>query len=307
MTEYLNETDLNGDELFRRLVSNADELNKSYNRIINPDYNVITIDTNPTNKTIVQVYTEDFGAGLGDFIRGCITLAQCAKHFNVNYHISLEQHPISNYLKNKEDVPEELSSLNKEFYKCGSCDNGYTYLYRVLSQFMKSDDKTIFIQTNMGYILNFVTYDIKEYINNCFSFKDEYYEIALQYTSQFKQYTVLHIRCEDHYIFGEYKDDNLMNNISNLKLDKNTIVMANNYSLKKAVCEMLGGYFIDKEAGHSNLIGYCPELYLTIIEYIILTKSTRNICFSYYQHGSGFSEHPSVLNNVPYQVTFIHK
>ena len=304
MSEYLNENEWNDVEMFRLLVNNENDLKITYNRIINPDYNTMTIDSNPIDKTIVQVYNTKFGCGFGDFIRGCITLAQCAKHFNVKFHISMEEHPISNYLKNQDYILKELSPINKKIIRCCS---GCKDLYKLLSEFVKSDDKVIFVQSNLGYLVNFVTSDIKEYINNRLTFKDEYYETALEYTSQFEQYTVLHIRCFDHYIFGEYKDDNIMNKIEDLKLDTNTIVMANNYSLKKLVAETYGFYFIDKHPGHSDISYYCPELYLTVIEYIILSKSTRNVCFSYYKHGSGFSEHPSVLHNIPYQVTYVTK
>lgn len=302
MSECLNENELPDDELFRLLIENEDYVRDVSNRIIFPDYNVITIDSIPGDKTIIHVYNSCYGAGLGDFLRGSIILAQCAKHFNLNFHISIEQHPILNYMKNQEVVLEELSPLNKKIHRC---TRDCKHLYQVLSQFMNSSDKTIFIQCNLSYLIKFVTPDIKNYINNRFDFKDEYYDSALQYTSQFKQYTVLHIRCLDHHIFGDYKDDNLIDKIANLKLDKNTIVMASNYSVKKSISEMFGYYFIDKEAGHSDLSYYCPELYLTVIEYIILSKSVRNVCFSYYKHGSGFSEHSSVLNNIPYQVMFV--
>jgi len=258
MSEWYDE-----DELFTLLVTNEKNILNTPNRIITPDYSDIWIYNKPIDKTIVHVYNRNFGCGLGDFIRGSITLSQCAKHFNVKFHISFSSHPISTYLKDEGMEDEELSPENKEIHRC---DTGYQYLYQLLSQFVVSEDKTIFIQSNLMYPVTFVTPEIKAYINKCFTFKDEYYNTVLSIISQFEQYSVIHIRCVDHYIFGEYKDDNLMEKIASLNLDKNTIVMANNYSLKKSISETFGFYFIDKEAGHSDFKNYCPELYLTIIE-----------------------------------------
>ena len=49
------------------------------------------------------------------------------------------------------------------------------------------------------------------------------------------------------------------------------------------------------------------ELESTILEYIILSKSSNIVCFSYYGHGSGFSEQCAVLNNIPYMVIYLYK
>lgn len=70
--------------------------------------------------------------------------------------------------------------------------------------------------------------------------------------------------------------------------------------------KMFGFHFIDKPTIHVSNSKILPdELETTIIEYIILSKSSHNYCISYYNHGSGFSEHCSILNNIPYTLYII--
>lgn len=56
---------------------------------------------------------------------------------------------------------------------------------------------------------------------------------------------------------------------------------------------------------HTDHIYDVNELESTIIDYIILSKSSHTYCISFYHHGSGFSEHCSVLNNIPYTLTYL--
>jgi hypothetical protein len=77
--------------------------------------------------------------------------------------------------------------------------------------------------------------------------------------------------------------------------------MSNNFSIKKKINKLFGFHYIDNMPFHicnkSN-----EDLESTIIDYIILSKSSYTYCFSFYSHGSGFSEQCSVLNNIPYKL-----
>ena len=79
--------------------------------------------------------------------------------------------------------------------------------------------------------------------------------------------------------------------------------MSNNYELKKKLNNIFGFYFIDNKACHSANsanISNNTDLESTIIDYIILSNSSKTFCISYYNNCSGFSKHCSVLNNIPY-------
>ena len=155
------------------------------------------------------------------------------------------------------------------------------------------------------YNINIVTSDIQNYINSCFKFKQFYYD-EVNKLFNLTNYNVLHIRCNDDCFNCDFNDISLITKIQILKLNKNTIVISNNYSLKQKLNKLFGFYFINSKAVHTaNSSNNLNDLYTTIIEYIVLSKSSRTYCFSYYNHGSGFSEQCSVLNNIPYIIFYI--
>jgi hypothetical protein len=153
--------------------------------------------------------------------------------------------------------------------------------------------------------MNLVSDDIKNYINSTIKFKQIYYD-KVNELFNLKKYNVLHIRCTDDNFNTDFEDNNLLTEIIKLQLSGNTIVLSNNYKLKQKINKLFGFYFIDAKSLHtaSTNINY-TDLESTIIEYIILSNSSNTYCFSYYHHGSGFSEQCSVLNNIPYSVIFL--
>lgn len=268
--------------------------------IINNDYGVFDSlnklnDDLTQDKTIVHVLNCNYCSGLGDFIRGSITVAQLAKHFNIKFQLTLQHNPISNYIIHYENSPPVDKYIHRP-------ELNFTWLYNIINDFMKTDDKIIYVQACSWYVSKYITPDIMDYMKTRFTFKDECHQAVLPHISQFKYYNVIQIRCMDKHFNKHYYDDNLIEKISELNLENNTIVMSSNYNLKKLISKMFGFYFIDKEPGHSDVTTKFWELDLTVTEFLILSKSSRIVCFSCYNHGSGFSEMPSVLNSIPYEV-----
>jgi hypothetical protein len=256
------------------------------------------------NKTIVSVL--DYSNGIGDFLRGSILLAQYANHYNINFKMDVSKHNIFEYLDIEPDVlftppnknsEVELNTLPHNFVNIDS-----SIINSHIINFINSDKEIDYITTNWYYNFEFLTENIKSYINSIFKFKQKYYDISKKLFNLDK-YAVLHIRCSDEHFDTEFEDNNLLLTIMKLQLPPNTIVMSNNYSLKIKLNARFGFYFIDKPSVHTanKEIDY-NKLESTVIDYIILSKSSYTYCISYYGHGSGFSEHCSVLNNVPYSV-----
>lgn len=138
-------------------------------------------------------------------------------------------------------------------------------------------------------------------------FKQKYYD-KVNKLFDFNKTQVLHIRCTDDNFNTVFNDEQLINKIKSINLPKNTIIISNNYSIKVRMNKMFGFQFIDKPTIHvANSKILADELESTIIEYIILSKSSHNYCISYYNHGSGFSEQCSILNNIPYTLYIINQ
>jgi hypothetical protein len=272
-------------------------------RCITPTYNMIDlhndINTNMNcDKTIVHVYDYNL-FGFGDYLRGSILLAQYAKTFNINFKMDVSRHNMSKCLINETKILSTKEKI-KEFHYIGK-ENNDNILYLFINNFINSNETTLYLSTNFFYNINLVTDDIKNYINSFLIFKQEYYDITKELFN-LQNYNVLHIRCTDDNFNTDFEDNYLLTEIIKLQLNYNTIIISNNYTLKKKINKLFGFYFIDKQACHTAKINDYTELELTIIEYIILSKSSNTYCISYYHHGSGFSEQCSVLHNIPYNI-----
>jgi len=267
-----------------------------------PQVNIPQSDINDLgNKTIIHVL--DYSSGFGDFLRGSILLAEYAKHLNIQIKLNTSRHILSKYLENEiEEIP---STENVNIIQITK--NPENRLLPLFENFIKSNSDNIYLATNYLYDKNLVTQEIKDFINYSLKFKQEYYDKANMLFS-LKKYIVLHIRCKDDKFESDIDDhdyDKLLCEIIKLQLNNDTIVISNNYPLKKKLHSLFGFHYIDNMAIHSAKVNDYRNLESTILDYIILSKSHRTYCFSYYSHGSGFSEQCSILHNIPYSVIFV--
>jgi hypothetical protein len=281
---------------------------KIQKRIIMPTNNLIDLHNNINsnvnyNKTIVHVL--DNSNGFGDFLRGSILLAQYAKYFNINFKMDVSRHAISKCLTNETEVLFANAKIHLITYHTTNESKSHINLYSIIEQFINSNEENLYITTNLFYNKDIVSQDIKDYINSFLKFKQQYYNIV-ENLFNLKKYNVVHIRCLDTNFNTDFGNDTyLFSEIIKLQLTPDTIIISNNYGLKIKLNKLFGFHFIDKHTYHSGKINDYTELETTIIEYIILSNSSHTNCFSYYHHGSGFSEQCSVLNNIPYSVIFL--
>ena len=259
----------------------------------------LKLNNGTSNKTIIHVLSKN--GGFGDFLRGSILLAQCAKEYNINFKIDTSNSQFSKCLEIPSLHVNNYPSIKRLHFNGG--DNDYE-LEQVLNDFIKSDDKILTISTNLFYNKFLVSQDIKKYINSVFTFKQEYYTRAINLV-EFDKYNVLHIRCNDIYFDKEFESDKLIVEIIKLQLGKNTVVISNNYSIKKYIHKLFGFHILDNFASHTGNVDNFTDFESTLIDYIILSRSQSTYAFSFYHHGSGFSEQCSVLNDIPYKVVYL--
>jgi hypothetical protein len=256
------------------------------------DFNKIQLNDTLSSKAIINVLDKSYG--LGDFLRGSIALAQYAKKYNILFKMDISHHPISNYIENIIDLYSDkrlFVSHNPSFQKQER---------KIINDFINLNQENLYITTNIWYYRDYVSDDIKKYIKSFFTFKPKYYEMASKLT-QMDNYNVLHIRCPDEYFNGIFNSDTLLSEIIKLQLSSNTIVISNNYSIKLKINKLFGFRFIDTISVHTADKNE-NNLDSTIVDYIILSRSSYTYCFSVYEHGSGFSEQCSILHNIPYKL-----
>lgn len=253
------------------------------------------------DKTICSVYC-DSTYGIGDFLRGSIQLAQYAKYYKIKFKIDITNHNISKYVDIVDNV--NVYSRDKKIYVLSTNEN-INVLHSLLKNFLNSNDSIIYIISTSFYNITLVTPDIKEYINYAFTFKQKFYDKVNKLIT-FNNTKVLHIRCTDENFSTNFNDSQLINKIRSMDLPRDTIIISNNYSIKLKLNGLFGFQFINEKSTHiANAKNVNGEFDSTIIEYIILSKSSHTYCISYYEHGSGFSEQCSMLNNVPYNLYII--
>jgi len=247
------------------------------------------------NKKIYHILNHYYG--FGDYLRGTIFLYQNAEKHNLDIQLYVANHVINKFLENEQDI---FNFKNVQLFLVS--DNKQNVFDLLITDFINSSEQHLYITTNYLYIKNCITDNTKKCINEFFKFKQKYYDIAREIIKT-DTYNILHIRCHDNCFDVDFHSDKLLVEILKLNLDENTLVISNNYSIKKKLNKLFGFKIIENKSVHfANKKNDYNDLESTIIDYILLSKSSSTYCISFYGHGSGFSEQCSVLHNVPYKL-----
>jgi len=257
-------------------------------------------------KTVINVYTkyiypENYDIkmiltpGLGDFIRGTITLLKLSKEMGFNVLVDLRYNPISKFLKPQnidklylEKVDENLDNIKFFFY----LNNLKNYLKELLEQ---NDIITIHTNAIIKPDVNDNFYDInekndslsedeKKFIKNTFTPNDELKNyIDEKMINLPKNYEITHFRLGDEYSFQSNNiPENLLDNFEQLfknNYNKNTVLLSDNKYFKNYIKSKYPVYIIDNNIEHignlnngiNNIINskYCwgdPELYIKFLD-----------------------------------------
>jgi hypothetical protein len=224
--------------------------------------NVYTKYIKPENYDIKMILTP----GLGDFIRGTITLLKLSKEMGFNVLVDLRYNPVSKFLKPQdidklylEKVDENLDNIKFLFY----LNNLKNYLKESLEQ---NDIVTIhtnaIIKSNVNdnfYDINIkndaLSEDEKNFIKNILIPNDELKKyIDEKIINIPENYEIIHFRLGDEYSFQS-------NNIPEKKLvkfeelfknnyNKNTILLSDNKYFKNYIKSKYDVYIINNDIEH---------------------------------------------------------
>jgi hypothetical protein len=257
-------------------------------------------------KTVINVYTkyiypENYDIkmiltpGLGDFIRGTITLLKLSKEMGFNVLVDLRYNPISKFLKPQnidklylEKVDENLDNLNFFFY----LNNLKNYLKESLEQndiialhtnaIIKQNVNDNFYDVNIKN--DTLSEDEKYFIKNIFTPNDELKNyIDEKMINLPKNYEITHFRLGDEYSFQSNNiPENLLDKFEELFLNnynENTLLVSDNKYFKNYIKSKYPVYITDNNIEHignlnngiNNIINskYCwgdPELYIKFLD-----------------------------------------
>jgi hypothetical protein len=280
-------------------------------------------------KKIVNVYqfhyTNGKANGLGDFLRGCLCLLQISTIIGLEFDVDFENHPISKFLmENKEKYNIKYNEIA-----------WYTNPNDVhLGRKIKEDDFIIFFKDSTNYLNNINIYDENIYtmflsfpLNPKISNKHKNImreklepndnmknNIALRFFKLDlieKQYSIIHIRCGDDYLYsqGSIINQGYLNKIysiinKSISVDKSKILLlSDNNALKILLKSKYPNLIVQlKKITHLGCDNNSSDsdIMYTMLDFYMIRSASKIIAITRYPQGSGFSKWCSVIYDVPY-------
>jgi len=277
-------------------------------------------------KTVINVYTKNIKyenhdtnmssstCGLGDFIRGTITLLKLSKELEFDVLVDLRYNPISNFLKKQdinnlylEEIDKNLDNL-KFFFNVNNLKN---YIIESLKT-----SNIILLHTNSiinedKIYNNNIKNDIlseyeKKFIKNIFSPNDElkkYINIHIENIPI--NYNIIHFRLGDHYSFESNSiPENILfkfEELFKLNYTENTVLISDNKYFKNYIKSKYNIHIIDNDIEHIGFLhnNNIEGIKGSLLDFFIQSNSKQIKTFTVYNWISGFIYWNSVIYDIP--------
>jgi hypothetical protein len=231
--------------------------------------------------------------GIGDIIRGMIRSYQLAEQYNATFHIDIQMHPISHYLKPVVHPYMEEVMLKK--------DN---------IPFIWSQDMEHYIQSTNG-IICFLTnahFNEQQHVStNCKQFIRSIFEPTSAFQSYINSfslpshYVVYHYRFGDGELVTEQQSNYssfILHLQQHLRTDVVGILLSDSTSFKDAIRKSAISITVfDTNVAH---IGYHNDIQDTLFEFFVLSNASHIYTHSNYSWVSGFVKASHFIFDVPY-------
>jgi hypothetical protein len=251
---------------------------------------------NAWSREAIDIRTgEKASPGLGDLIMGSLCLLNFCRKNNYNYIVDTHLHPISPFLKNtRTEYSDYIDSMKDEI-------KFFNHFYGIEEYIQNSKDEIIVLHTNEFYREN-VPDDYKEFIQHVMEPTDDIVNDINETMKLLPEnFSVLHFRLGDRILIDHYVDKDLpfYLEMARKHQEENMIIMSDFHNFKKIVNQHLGMAFIDTLCAHYGVHNDYDILRATIVEFYILTKSTKIVSHSVYTWNSGFVTMASKCYNIP--------
>jgi len=276
------------------------------------------------NKTVIQVYKQNFQdkdkiqleigqydimAGLGDCIRGTITLYKLSKIYGFNLIIDFRYHPIGNYIDTKNlehanDVNNNIDDVKFIFY-----------LHNLKNYILNNNNNIIYLHTNAWYddkdiyntnTINSMLEDEQNFMKNIFKPNNILNEIIVNRYNNYNNYNIIHFRLGDN---GLIHQNNISNeelikfeNIFNKYYEKNDILICDNIIFKNYIKSKYNVNTLDIEICHLGNTSNINCIEGTLIDFFIQSKANKIKSYSIYYWISGFIHWNAKIYNIPIEI-----
>jgi hypothetical protein len=255
--------------------------------------------------------------GMGDYIRGTITLFYFCKQYNYELFLDAD-HEIFHFLRSH---PRFLRGhpLTNTTYECLPPIDYYRIYNDVERMFQSNESFCImtnsFYKSPRGILENWpeITSECREFMSDIFRPNEEivahtndiFHRIHLE---KEKGYSVIHLRLGDAYLHNDHVDENKLNylisKIRNVVSEKQYILLADSRLMSEEIVRQIEGLFYypgskihlgDLRKGEQDKMIAVRD---TMTDFFIMSECNEIYCLQ----PSGFSQVASLLFDKPYYV-----
>ena len=262
---------------------------------------------------MIVVYTFYHTTGLGDNIRGLITMKQIQKMVNFSFelYVDMDGHPIESFL-NYDYKSIKTPHDKRLFFPTPDELPHHGYIIQKLQhEYEQNKNMCLRVETNFYPEMN-IDADIKEFMRNFLTLKPEY-ETYLQSRNRIlpPNYNLFHYRLGDKYVCidndgriksGQNETDICFKNFLHYK-KQNSVILSDSLSFKE-MCKDIAIVFLN-EPMHTRFndnpkIIKSHELMLdTICDFYLIKNASTVNCYSFYPWISNFVLWTSLIYDVP--------
>ncbi len=249
--------------------------------------------------------------GIGDFIRGCLSLRNLCEEFGFTLELDYTYHPISEYLTNSIYTSMEYTKEDVTIYGIDDFEHLYS-IFNQLKQFSNEDLKTmvLYIGTNAWYLGKGVSDETREFMKTSLQPTPELLGAIWKTQSELgilpKEYSVLHIRMGDDYLVkGQTSEEafaaihgQIMSQI-NHDITKPIVVLSDCYNLKQYLHEKEGWLYSPIQPCHLSTNVKGSRVKDTLVDFFLITEASSLYCISNHGYGSGFCDWACDIYKVP--------
>jgi hypothetical protein len=256
----------------------------------------------------VNVYSiKNNSQGIGDYIRGCFCMLQILRKKNIPFDMDISTHAAQRWLKpTTRYTYRQLEQIN--YYECNR-PNRLKYIESKLE-----NASGLFTFFSNEYPVDPITIEEKIFIRNKLLPSDEMKEYVQHTKNNWGitgPYNILHLRCGDSCLVdGEPPIyDLFLCEIQQLTMDSNPcIVLSDSIHMKERLRELYPNFIISMDKPiHTCHCTDQEQLKDTMRDFFMFTTASNVYAFSIYGHGSGYSEWPCKMYDVPYHAKHIQK
>ena len=276
-----------------------------------------------------SIYKNANAPGFGDFIRGSYFILQFCEKYKFPLEI-LIQHPMQKFLKNQNKKIDSNKLSKVEFYQKIFKNNkpnkdiqlDFLKHLNQVPVWNENDTKTTYVYTNAftidKYISNSHKQKMREILEPCDSVNEKMNVILSKFNLVKKNYIVVHIRSGDSHLIGNEeinaaKFGKIYSEIKKLSLfdvfEGKVLLLSDSVELKRHLVKYLPFKCIFNDITHLGegipLESKDEKLINTLVDFFLFANAMHVFSFSFYQHGSGFSEWACRTYDVPYRSKFI--